>query len=77
MTKHSCQPAKSIVSKIGVKNCAVATGKSVARVYRWMAPKSAGGTGGRIHLRDASRLIAFAQRNGIQLAHDEFFKAIQ
>ncbi|WP_434712943.1 hypothetical protein NMA58_08160 [Rhizobium sp. YTUHZ045] len=73
MSEKYLEPAKSIVAKIGVQKCAEVTGKHVSRVYRWMASKEKGGTGGLIPLEDATLLIAFAEKEGIALMHSEFF----
>ena len=66
-------PAKSVIDKIGVDRVAEITGKHVSRVYRWMYPKVRGGTDGLIPHSDASKLLVYAQQNGIELSPADFF----
>ncbi|KQS95353.1 hypothetical protein [Rhizobium sp. Leaf386] len=73
MSEKYLEPAKSIVAKIGIPKCAEITGKHVSRVYRWMAPREKGGTGGIIPFEDAATLIAHFEKNGIEFSHKEFF----
>lgn len=48
MSSEHLEPARTVIAKIGVDKVAEITGKHVSRVYRWMYPKSRGGTGGLI-----------------------------
>ncbi len=73
MSEKHLEPAKSIVAKIGVPKCAEVTGKHVTRVYRWMAPREKGGTGGVIPYEDAAKLIDYFKANEIAFSHEEFF----
>ena len=69
----STDPASTIITKLGGPD-AVATiaGVHLSRVYRWMAPKEAGGTGGTIPQRHHVALIVAARRQGVDLRADEF-----
>ena len=73
MSEKYLEPAKSVVAKFGVQKCAEITGKHISRIYRWMAPKEKGGTGGLIPLEDAALLLNYAEQSSIPLAHREFF----
>lgn len=73
MSEKHLDPAKSIIAKIGIDAVCDVTGKHVSRVYRWMYPKSRGGTGGLIPQSDAPALLAYAKQNGIDLSPAEFF----
>jgi hypothetical protein len=77
MSEKHLEPAKSIVAKIGVQKCAEITGKHVTRVYRWMAPREKGGTGGVIPYEDAGALISYFEAHGIEFSHKEFFPATE
>ncbi len=66
-------PAKSIIATCGgFEAVAQITGKSISRVYRWTYPKERGGTGGIIPTRDARKLLAYANREGIDLSPSVF-----
>lgn len=76
MSEKHLEPAKSIVAKIGAQKCAEITGKHASRIYRWMAPREKGGTGGIIPFEDASLLLAYAEKEGVPLTPAEFFPAV-
>jgi hypothetical protein len=71
-TSH-LEPARSVIGKIGIDRVAEVTGKHVSRVYRWMSPREKGGTDGVIPYSDATKLLAYAQQNGIALSPADFF----
>ena len=73
MSSEHLEPAKSIISKLGVEAVAGITGKHVSRVYRWMYSKKRGGTGGQIPIADAALLLAYAREEGVELSAEEFF----
>lgn len=73
MSEKHLDPAKTIVAKIGAQKCAEVTGKHISRVYRWMAPREKGGTGGTIPYEDAVVLIAHFEKHGVDFSHAEFF----
>ena len=73
MSASHLEPAKSVIDKIGVDRVAEITGKHVSRVYRWMYAKERGGTDGLIPQTDASKLLAYARENGIDLSPADFF----
>jgi hypothetical protein len=73
MSDAHLEPAKSVIGKIGIDRVAEVTGKHVSRVYRWMYPKQRGGTDGLIPHSDASKLLVYAQQNGIELSPADFF----
>lgn len=51
------EPAKTVIAKLGGPEAAAKlTGRSLARVYRWMYPPERGGTGGAIP-HDVARTI--------------------
>lgn len=67
-------PAKSIISKLGgAPAVAEITGKHPSRVYRWMQPKEAGGTGGLIPNKEAMKILDAASKRGVALDPSEFF----
>lgn len=66
-------PAKSIITKLGgAPAVAEITGKHPSRVYRWMMPKEAGGTGGLIPNKVALQILDAATARGIALDASEF-----
>lgn len=75
MSTDHLDPARSVIAKLSIEKVAGITGKHVSRVYRWMYPKSRGGTGGLIPQADAAALLAYAQANGIDLSPADFFPA--
>jgi hypothetical protein len=67
-------PAATIISKLGgAPKVATITGRDVSRVYRWMASRETGGTGGRVPQEEAEKLLRFASENGVPLEAAEFF----
>ena len=71
----SLDPAKSIIAKLGgIDATASATGVHKSRVYRWMAPKGAVGTGGRIPQRHIPGLLRRAADIGDELTYADFFE---
>ena len=67
-------PAASIINRFGgVDAVALITNRHVSRVYRWMYPKSSGGTGGVIPQEEAKKLLAHAKDKRIKLSPAEFF----
>jgi len=76
MNTDYLEPARTVIAKIGTHRVAAITGKHVSRVYRWMYPKSRGGTGGLIPQADMPALLAYAIENQIDLSPAEFFPAV-
>jgi len=76
MNTDYLEPARTVIGKIGTHRVAAITGKHVSRVYRWMYPKSRGGTGGLIPQSDMPALLAYAIENQIDLSPAEFFPAV-
>jgi len=76
MNTDYLEPARTVIGKIGTHRVAAVTGKHVSRVYRWMYPKSRGGTGGLIPQSDMPALLAYAIENQIDLSPAEFFPAV-
>lgn len=76
MNTDYLEPARTVIGKIGTHRVAAITGKHVSRVYRWMYPKSRGGTGGLIPQSDMPALLAYALENQIDLSPAEFFPAV-
>jgi len=72
MMKRHLDPARSIVAKLGVDVIAAASCVHVSRVYRWMSPKSRGGTGGFIPINHIRPIISAAADRGIYLSADDF-----
>lgn len=78
MSKNRHTPAKAVIDKMGgVVRVSEITGRHISRVYRWMAGKEQGGTGGVIPQGEASKLLAQAKLEGIDLQASEFFAAVQ
>lgn len=75
MSSEHLEPARTVIAKIGVDKVAEITGKHVSRVYRWMYPKSRGGTGGFIPQGDVPGLLRHARENGIELSAEDFLPA--
>ncbi|TPN69768.1 hypothetical protein [Mesorhizobium sp. B1-1-5] len=73
MSETHLEPAKSIIAKVGIENIAKITGKHVSRVYRWMYSKERGGTGGLIPQGEQPVILEYAEANGIDLTHRDFF----
>jgi hypothetical protein len=76
------EPAYSLILKFsgperqlrhGIDAVAAITGADRTRVYRWMRPKSAGGTGGTVPHRQADKLLAFAKRERMPVQAEDFF----
>ena len=67
------EPATSIIKTLGgAAQVARIAGVHRTRVYSWMRPVSAGGTGGYIPLRHIPKIIAQAKADGIALSGDDF-----
>ncbi|MDP3327714.1 hypothetical protein [Parvibaculum sp.] len=74
MSENHLHPAKAVIAKLGGPEAvATVTGKHISRVYRWMYSKERGGTGGVIPQRDAEKLLAHAERQGVDLHPGDFF----
>lgn len=74
MSERHLDPARSVITKIGIEKVAEVTGKHISRVYRWMYPKERGGTGGVIPHADAATLLAYSREHGIPLSASEFLE---
>lgn len=73
MPEQLLEPAKSVIERLGGINAVAAiASKHRTRVYRWMRPVEAGGTGGLIPQREIPRLLAHASANSIPLSADDF-----
>jgi hypothetical protein len=76
------EPAYSLILKFsgpdrqlskGIDAVAAITGANRTRVYRWMRPKEAGGTGGTVPHRQANKLLEFAKRERVPVQAEDFF----
>lgn len=68
------EPAKTVIDKLGgYERVATIVGRHPTRVYRWMRPISAGGTGGLIPAKFQGMLLDHARANGITLRERDFF----
>lgn len=77
MSKTHLDPARSIIAKFGgVEAVSAITGKHITRVYRWMYPKTRGGTGGLIPQAEAAKLLAHAKSARIKASPADFFAPI-
>jgi len=65
-------PAHRIITALGVEAVALACRVHRSRPYRWMAPRSAGGTGGTIPLKHIAALMALSRARGVPLAAADF-----
>lgn len=70
------EPATRIISELGgTSKVAAIVGVHRTRVWNWMQPRDAGGTGGSIPQRHIPALLAHAKANSIALTIDDFFPA--
>jgi hypothetical protein len=70
--KH-LNPAKTIIERLGgVGEVSRITGKHRTRVFRWMYPRSRGGTGGLIPQSEFSKLMQYAKIKQIPLLPADF-----
>lgn len=68
-------PASSIIEAFGgVEKVSAVTGKHISRVYRWMYPKSLGGTGGVIPQAEAEKLLQHAREQNLPITAEQFFR---
>jgi hypothetical protein len=68
-----CEPASQIIEKLGgVTAVSEAAGVDLSRVVRWRLPKDRGGTGGLIPFKHVTKLLAFAEANGVALSFADF-----
>ena len=66
--------AHSVIKKLGgPRAVAGMLAMSTQAVYKWMWPKSKGGTGGLIPAQKQIQLIVAARQRGIMLTKDDFF----
>ena len=73
MAQEQLDPARSIIASLGGPYAVRGiTGRHLSRIYRWMYPKEAGGSGGLIPLTEARKLIDAAHARGVQLTADDF-----
>lgn len=71
---NGIDPARTVIEKVGGVDVASAlTGRHVSRIYRWMSPREAGGTGGLIPQPEAVKLLDGARARGIALHPSDFF----
>ena len=67
------EPASNIIKSLGgAVQVARIAGVHRTRVYTWMRPRDAGGTGGIIPIRHAGKIIEAARAKGIALSGDDF-----
>lgn len=67
-------PANRIIEQFGgAMQVAAITQTSFTAPYRWQSGLEKGGTGGRIPSKHIPKLLAEAERLGIQLTADDFF----
>ena len=70
-------PARRIIRRLGgVDAVAAVTGKHRSRVFRWMYPRSKGGTGGLIPQRTIPVLLKHAKKKRIKLTAGDFLRAV-
>ena len=75
------EPAYSLIKKFGgpkglwsgIKVVAAVTRSDPSRVYRWMRPKSKGGTGGLIPSDRQKQLFDYARKNKLPVKPGDFF----
>jgi hypothetical protein len=73
MAQEQLDPARSIIASLGGPDAVRGiTGRHLSRIYRWMYPKEAGGSGGLIPLTEARKLIDAARERGVPLTADDF-----
>lgn len=66
--------AERVIEKFGgPKNLARIIGRDVATVYKWMYPKTKGGTGGLIPTQALTEVMAAARQQGIFLTTADLF----
>jgi hypothetical protein len=69
-------PAKRIILRLGgVDAVAAVTGHHRSRVFRWMYPRSRGGTGGLIPQRTIPLLLKHAKKKKIKLTAEDFIRS--
>ena len=74
MVMQYLEPARTIIEKLGgIDAVAKGLGLDFTRPYRWMLPKSKGGTGGTIPVKHHQRLLDLADERGIDLEPSDFF----
>lgn len=67
------EPASTIIGRFGgVTKVAELAGVTRVRVSNWKRPKSVGGTGGRVPQSHHVKLLAAAERLGIELTAADF-----
>lgn len=68
------EPAATVIRICGgVEAVAEMAERHVTRVHRWTYPRERGGTGGKIPMDAAEKLLAAARERGIDLAPEHFF----
>lgn len=73
MSEH-LEPARTIVYRLGgPAKVARSLGLNNSRPYRWMRPKSEGGTGGTIPSKHQQALLDLAHELGVDLGPADFF----
>lgn len=71
------EPASKIVAALGgASQVADIVGVHRTRVYGWMKPKAAGGTGGLIPFPHIAKIVDAAARQGIRLTGDDFLPCV-
>lgn len=69
------EPAASVIAKLGgVPTLAKGIATTTTTVQRWRWPREVGGTGGVIPHWRHDDLLAFAQRCGVALAHEQLVR---
>lgn len=72
------EPAKTVIEKFGGPAAvALITGRHVTRIYRWMRPRSEGGTDGLIPNKEALKLLAAAREKGIDLSPADLYPTME
>lgn len=70
------EPAASVIAKFGgPQKVQDITKADRTRVFRWTQPREAGGTDGRIPMKQVIKLIEHARKHDIPISGDEFFMA--
>lgn len=64
----SCEPANTIINRLGFDAIAEACGVHKSRVYRWRSEKTVGGTGGTIPQTHHRNILDLAKRKRVRMS---------
>lgn len=68
------EKAGKATGRPGIEVIAEVVKRHPSRVYRWMRPKSVGGTDGFIPSRDQAEILNWAKRENIPITPEDFFQ---